>query len=65
MIKIGDEVLISTGIRKEKGKVIFVNDRYVNILLPREKRDDQNLGTARFSFSEFGLKIEKLNTEEY
>lgn len=65
MVKIGDEVLISTGIRKEKGKVIFVNDRYVNILLPREKRDDQNLGTARFSFNEFGLKIEKLNTEEY
>ena len=65
MIKIGDEVLISTGIRKEKGKVIFVNDRYINILLPREKRDDQNLGTARFSFNEFGLKIEKLNTEEY
>lgn len=65
MAKIGDEVLISTGIRKEKGKVIFVNDRYINILLPREKRDDQNLGTARFSFNEFGLKIEKLNTEEY
>ena len=65
MVKIGDEVLISTGIRKEKGKVIFVNDRYVNILLPREKRDDQNLGTARFSFNDFGLKIEKLNTEEY
>lgn len=65
MVKIGDEVLISTGIRKEKGKVIFVNDRYINILLPREKRDDQNLGTARFSFNEFGLKIEKLNTEEY
>ena len=65
MVKIGDEVLIPTGIRKEKGKVIFVNDRYINILLPREKRDDQNLGTARFSFNEFGLKIEKLNTEEY
>ena len=65
MVKIGDEVLISTGIRKEKGKVIFVNDRYINILLPREKRDDQNLGTARFSFNEFGLKIEKLNAEEY
>ena len=65
MVKIGDEVLISTGIRKEKGKVIFVNDRYINILLPREKRDDQNLGTARFAFNELGLKIEKLNTEEY
>lgn len=65
MVKIGDEVIISTGIRKEKGKVIFVNDRYINLLLPKDKRDDQNLGTARFSFNEFGLKIERVSTEEY
>lgn len=65
MVKVGDEVIVSSGIRKERGKVIFVNDRYINLLLPKNKRDDQNLGTVRFSFNEYGLKIEQLDTEGY
>lgn len=64
-VEAGDEVTVIADHKEVRGIVLYVDERYLVLLLPKSQHNRVNKGIAVFSFNMYGLSVKKTSYHMY